>query len=137
MDTGKIVRFDPEKGYGFIRPDSGGDDLFVHTNDLFFEKADARPGVHVRFRAEEGDRGAKASEVELLDDAHRHDPRDPHVDSPAHRPADGTDVLTEPEYLSEVTEILLSASASLTATQVLDIRQALLRAADHHGWIGE
>ncbi|MCH2615325.1 MAG: cold shock domain-containing protein, partial [Opitutales bacterium] len=30
MPTGKIKWFDPEKGYGFIEQDEGGQDLFVH-----------------------------------------------------------------------------------------------------------
>jgi cold shock CspA family protein len=136
MDTGKIVRFDPEKGYGFIRPDGGGDDLFVHTNDLFFEKAEARPGVHVRYNAEEGDRGAKASEVELVDPVVHHE-SEPRAAGPAGPAADGGDILTEQEFLAEVTEGLLACSPTLTGAQIVEIRAALLRAADQHGWIGD
>jgi uncharacterized membrane protein YsdA (DUF1294 family)/cold shock CspA family protein len=33
-ETGKLVRWDDDKGYGFIQPKDGGDDLFLHINDL-------------------------------------------------------------------------------------------------------
>jgi CspA family cold shock protein len=38
MPTGKVVWFDTVRGYGFIKPDSGEDEVIVHVRDL--EKAD-------------------------------------------------------------------------------------------------
>lgn len=60
MLTGKVVRFDEVRGYGFIAPDGGGEDVFVHANVLGDDKYVFGPGLRVEFEVSDGDRGPKA-----------------------------------------------------------------------------
>lgn len=62
---GVVVRYDPERGFGFISPDSGGDDLFVHVSVLRGGD-ELYPGDRVRFQVRQSDRGPQADRVELL-----------------------------------------------------------------------
>jgi cold shock protein len=68
MLTGKVVRFDEARGYGFIAPDRGGEDVFVHANVLGDDKYLFCPGLPVEFETTEGDRGLKAYAVRILAD---------------------------------------------------------------------
>ena len=65
--TGSVARFDARRGYGFLVPDDGGEDVFVHQNNINMEGFRyLNPGERVRFDVEEGARGRKAVAVELL-----------------------------------------------------------------------
>jgi cold shock CspA family protein len=66
MLTGKVIRFDEVRGYGFIAPDGGGEDVFVHANVLGDDKYVFGPGLRVEFEVTDGDRGPKAYAVQLL-----------------------------------------------------------------------
>ncbi|WP_239334264.1 cold-shock protein [Frankia sp. CiP3] len=139
MGTGRIVRFDGIRGYGFIAPDEGGDDIFMHVNDLQDEKYLFRPGVLVEFKAEEGDKGLKASAVRLVDRVGA-GPFFPRATSP-NLAGSGTDddemcdVLTTAEFLHVLTEILVEGVPTLTGGQIGQIRQRLLDLARARGWV--
>lgn len=65
---GKVKWFDSEKGFGFIEPDEGGKDIFVHRNNvdgLGFQQG-LEDGEAVEFSVEETPKGLSAVEVESL-----------------------------------------------------------------------
>ncbi|MYQ78583.1 MULTISPECIES: cold-shock protein [unclassified Streptomyces] len=145
MVIGRVVRFDGAKGYGFITPDHGGDDVFLHVNDLCMAEETLRPGLMVQFEIEQGDRGLKASSVRLAPGGgvaaapvagavftQRAEPL-------VRQAADGDDVLCDvlnaEEYVRDVTEVLLQSAPGLTAEHILQVRQGMLQFARKHGWI--
>ncbi|PAX89758.1 hypothetical protein CLM82_19405, partial [Streptomyces albidoflavus] len=66
LKTGKILRFDEVRGYGFIVPNEGGEDVFMHANDLVDEKYLYQSGREVEFFEEMGEKGPKASQIRLV-----------------------------------------------------------------------
>ncbi len=62
---GVVAKYDAEKGFGFITPDAGGADLFVHISVLVGPEA-LKQGDRVRYKVRQGDRGPQADKVERL-----------------------------------------------------------------------
>nr|WP_237700769.1 cold shock domain-containing protein [Janibacter sp. HTCC2649] len=62
---GVVERYDAERGFGFIAPDAGGADLFVHVSVLRGAEA-LEPGDRVRYQVRQSDRGPQADRVERL-----------------------------------------------------------------------
>ncbi|NUU19471.1 cold shock domain-containing protein [Cellulomonas humilata] len=62
---GVVARYDAERGFGFITPDAGGADLFVHVSVV--RGADAlEEGDRVRYQVRQSDRGPQADGVERV-----------------------------------------------------------------------
>ncbi|WP_431836104.1 cold-shock protein [Cellulomonas sp. Y8] len=62
---GVVARYDAERGFGFITPDDGGPDLFVHVSVLEREEA-LYEGDRVRYQVRQSDRGPQADRVDLI-----------------------------------------------------------------------
>ena len=64
MSTGVVSKFMSEKGYGFITPDDGGKDIFVHNSDIKIEGSKTlSPGQKVKYDVAMEAKGPKASNV--------------------------------------------------------------------------
>ncbi|WP_433066523.1 cold-shock protein [Dactylosporangium sp. CS-033363] len=62
---GVVARYDGDRGFGFITPDAGGDDLFVHVSVIAGSEP-LQQGDHVRYTVRQSDRGPQADRVERL-----------------------------------------------------------------------
>ena len=63
MATGTVKWFDATKGYGFITPEEGDKDVFVHKTGVVGDFA-PKEGDRVSFESEDSDRGPKAVNVQ-------------------------------------------------------------------------
>ncbi|WP_037444518.1 cold-shock protein [Shewanella mangrovi] len=62
--TGSVKWFDESKGFGFISPDNGGADLFVHFKSIISEGFKTlTDGQQVSFTVEAGAKGPQATNV--------------------------------------------------------------------------
>lgn len=130
--SGKIVRFDDTRGYGFIAPDTGGDDVFLHANDLDMEREYVRAGTRVLFEVEDGPRGQFATSVQRDPDA----PLPAAVTRSGGSGSDGDyyDYFSVDEFKHTVTELLLNTSPPLNGDQIRAVRSAFESLAKKHGW---
>ena len=62
MTNGTVKFFNNAKGFGFITPDDGSKDVFVHVNGLTDE---IKEGDKVSFDVEEGQKGLNAVNVKI------------------------------------------------------------------------
>ena len=67
METGTVKWFNDAKGFGFITPDAGSDDLFAHFSEI---RADGfkslKEGQKVSFEVKAGPKGKQAANIKPL-----------------------------------------------------------------------
>ena len=67
MASGTVKWFSDEKGFGFITPDEGGKDLFVHHSGIIADGyRSLAEGARVSYDEEQGDKGPKAVNVQKV-----------------------------------------------------------------------
>ena len=64
MSNGTVKFFNNAKGYGFITPDDGSKDVFVHQSEL---TVNIEEGDKVTYDVQEGQKGLNAVNVQIVD----------------------------------------------------------------------
>ena len=64
MATGTVKWFNDAKGFGFITPDDGGEDLFAHFSAIKMDGFKTlKQGQRVTFDLKEGEKGKRADNI--------------------------------------------------------------------------
>jgi CspA family cold shock protein len=64
VSVGTVKWFNEKKGFGFITPDEGGDDLFVHHTNISAKGfRTLKDGQKVEYQAAQGKKGMEATDV--------------------------------------------------------------------------
>lgn len=66
MPTGTVKWFSTEKRFGFIQPDEGRDDHFVHESGVLAQTGTLKENDKVEFDVEAGKKGLKAINVRRI-----------------------------------------------------------------------
>lgn len=67
MATGTVKWFNASKGYGFITPTNGGDDVFAHFSAIEMDGYKTlKEGQQVEFEVQDGPKGPQASHIRAL-----------------------------------------------------------------------
>ena len=64
MPNGTVMFFNGDKGYGFIQPEDGSKDVFVHYSNVS-DSVNLDEGMRVTFEMGEGRKGPEATDVRL------------------------------------------------------------------------
>jgi CspA family cold shock protein len=139
--VGTILRFDDTRGYGFIEPADGSEDVFVHANDFGESRHMVRAGLRVQYEVAQSDRGPKVTTVSILSPSP--EPRRnasalpspavvaiPHADD-----EEVCDVLSAKDFGSAIIELLIEHVPTLTGGQIGQIRHHFTELARSHGWV--
>lgn len=66
MATGTVKWFSDERGFGFIVPDDGGKDLFVHRSNVEASNQTLQDNQKVEYEVGEGRKGPEATQVRAV-----------------------------------------------------------------------
>jgi CspA family cold shock protein len=140
--VGTILRFDDVRGYGFIEPADGSEDVFVHANDFGDSRHMVRAGLRVQYEVAQSDRGPKVASISIIGsppESRRNASTLPYPVAVAIPQAEDDvevcDVLSAKAFGSEITELLIEHVPTLTGAQIGDIRHRFAEFARSRGWV--
>mgnify|MGYP001468787100 FL=1 len=83
MSTGQVKWFNNAKGFGFILPDDGGDDLFAHYSAIGMDGYKTlKAGQLVSFDTIEGPKGLHAANIKPLSESVQETAEEPEAEEP-------------------------------------------------------